>query len=62
MSEQSLALAVLRRAVLDATNPHLPATVRRGARAFLVGGHALEFWAMVAGVSGDRVRRMARQL
>ena len=62
MSEQDLALALLRRAVLDAQDPKLPDAKRRGARRFLTGHDPLDFWASVAGLDAERVRAHARRL
>ena len=49
-SHQELAVAVIRQAVVDATNPAAESRVRAGARAFLAGSPMLYQWCGVAGI------------
>jgi hypothetical protein len=49
-AHQELAAAVIRQAVLDASNADAPEPVRLGARAFLAGSPALLHWCDVAGL------------
>jgi hypothetical protein len=49
-AHQELAVAVIRQAVIDATNPLAADNVRAGARAFLAGSSMLRQWCDVAGL------------
>jgi hypothetical protein len=49
-AHQELAVAVIRQALLDATNPCAASRVRDGARAFLAGSPMLREWCGVAGL------------
>jgi hypothetical protein len=49
-AHQELAIAVIRQAVIDATNPVAETRVRAGARAFLNGSPMLREWCGVAGI------------
>jgi hypothetical protein len=49
-AHQELAVAVIRQAVVDATNPLAESRVRDGARAFLAGSPMLRQWCGVAGL------------
>jgi hypothetical protein len=49
-AHQELAAAVIRQALLDATNPDAPEDVRAGARDFLAGSPMLHQWCSVAGL------------
>jgi hypothetical protein len=49
-AHQELAIAVIRQAVVDATNPVAESRVRAGARAFLNGSPMLREWCGVAGI------------
>jgi hypothetical protein len=51
-----LAVAVLRQAVHDATNPVATQRVRAGARAFLAGSPMMERWCDIAGIDPVLVR------
>jgi hypothetical protein len=60
--EQHLALAVLRQALADAENDHLPSYRRHGARGWLLEASAVRFWCDVAGLDVDAFRRRARHV
>jgi len=49
-AHQELAVAVIRQAVMDATNPNAASKVRDNARAFLAGSPMLQEWCCVAGL------------
>ena len=49
-AHQELAVAVIRQAVVDATNPSAETRVRAAARAFLAGSPMLYQWCGVAGI------------
>ena len=53
---QKLATAVIERALLDATRPHLHRTAREGARAFLAGSVMFHHWCEVAGLDPGVIR------
>jgi hypothetical protein len=49
-AHQELAVAVIRQAMLDATNPAAANRIRAGARAFLADSPMLRQWCSVAGL------------
>jgi len=53
---QELAAAVIRRALLDATDANAPERVRAGARVFLADSPMLRQWCSVAGIDPGLVR------
>ncbi|RPI55286.1 MAG: hypothetical protein EHM55_08355 [Acidobacteria bacterium] len=57
-AHQELAVAVIRQALLDATNPCAASRVRDGARAFLAGSPMLREWCGVAGLDPRVVLEM----
>ena len=59
---QELAIAVIRQAVMDATNPSAEDRVRAGAREFLAGSPMLREWCGVAGIDpGLVLERCAKE-
>jgi len=58
--EQQLAAAVLRQALTDARNAHLPKATRDQARWFISGGsEGLQFWCEIAGLRPQIVQTLA---
>jgi hypothetical protein len=62
-AHQKLAVAVIRQALQDATDPCTATGIRAGARAFLAGSPMLQQWCCVAGLDPDLVlaRRLKRE-
>ena len=58
---QEIAAAVIERALLDATDPHLRHTVRAGALAFLAGSEMFGHWCEVAGLDPALVKGLGRR-
>jgi hypothetical protein len=56
-AHQMLAVAVLRQAVHDATNPVAADRVRAAARAFLAGSPMMRRWCDIAGIDPVLVRQ-----
>jgi len=54
-AHQELAVAVIRQAVIDATNPNAADNVRAGARAFLAGSSMMRQWCDSAGLDARLV-------
>lgn len=59
-AHQELAVAVIRQALLDATDPGASEGLRSGARAFLAGSPMLRQWCHVAGLDPSLVRARCR--
>jgi hypothetical protein len=57
-AEQQLAAAVMRQALTDANDAHLPSATRERARAFLCGTEGLRFWCEIAGLELRAVRTL----
>jgi hypothetical protein len=55
-SHQMLAVAVIRQAVVDATNPSAANRVRAAARAFLANSAMMRQWCDIAGIDPSLVR------
>jgi len=62
LPHQQLATAVIRRALIDITDPQVPEDVRRQAEAFVNGSEEIAQWCAVAGIDPELVTRRIERL